>query len=252
MRFAEQGKLHWSYGSGSSSEESVVPRNETIDVDQFALEITGRIRALSDASVPNVRTIRRDISMRIARAELQQVIALALRLSNEFGLRSVAYELVHHHKAALRSLDVGALEWFGRGIDGWKSVDAFALYLAGPAWREHQAPDSLISTWALSKDRWWRRASLVSTVALNNKARGGSGDSSRTIAVCRMLADDRDDMVVKGLSWALRELVRRDPDAVGQFLDESADILAARVKREVRNKLDTGLKNPSRYSRHLD
>jgi hypothetical protein len=36
------------------------------------------------------------------------------------------------------------------------------------------------------------------------------------------------------------------PDAVQQFLDQSSDVLAARVKREVRNKLITGLKNPGR------
>jgi 3-methyladenine DNA glycosylase AlkD len=69
---------------------------------------------------------------------------------------------------------------------------------------------------------------------------------ARTIEVCRMLAGDHDDMVVKALSWALRELVQHDPDAVQQFLDGYDDLLAARVKREVRNKLKTGLKNPPR------
>jgi 3-methyladenine DNA glycosylase AlkD len=66
--------------------------------------------------------------------------------------------------------------------------------------------------------------------------------------VCRLLIDDHDDMVVKALSWALRELVVHDPDAVSAFLSEHADVLAARVKREVRNKLTTGLKNPKRRS----
>jgi hypothetical protein len=42
----------------------------------------------------------------------------------------------------------------------------------------------------------------------------------------------------------LRELVAHDAPAVQQFLDRNADQLAARVKREVSNKLKTGLKNP--------
>ena len=53
-------------------------------------------------------------------------------------------------------------------------------------------------------------------------------------------------MVVKALSWALRALVVHDPDAVRGFLVEHDDVLAARVKREVNNKLETGLKNPRR------
>jgi 3-methyladenine DNA glycosylase AlkD len=51
-------------------------------------------------------------------------------------------------------------------------------------------------------------------------------------------------MVVKALSWALRELVVHDPDAVKVFLKEHEDVLASRVKYEVGNKLRTGLKNP--------
>jgi len=59
-----------------------------------------------------------------------------------------------------------------------------------------------------------------------------------------MLVEDQEDMVVKALSWALRELVVHDPDGVQKFLSTHEAVLAARVKREVRNKLETGLKNP--------
>ena len=73
---------------------------------------------------------------------------------------------------------------------------------------------------------------------------GGTGDAHRTLAICALLAGDRDDMVVKALSWALRELGARDPAAVREFLTAHESELAARVLREVRNKLDRGLKNP--------
>jgi 3-methyladenine DNA glycosylase AlkD len=53
-------------------------------------------------------------------------------------------------------------------------------------------------------------------------------------------------MVVKAMSWALRELVVHNPDAVREFLSEHEDTLAGRVKREVGNKLATGLKYPRR------
>jgi len=61
-----------------------------------------------------------------------------------------------------------------------------------------------------------------------------------------MLVHDADDMVVKALSWALRELAKRDPQAVSAFLTKHEAALAARVVREVRNKLTTGRKNPRR------
>ena len=70
----------------------------------------------------------------------------------------------------------------------------------------------------------------------------------RTLAVCRLLVADHEDMVAKAMSWALRELVVHDPEAVRGFLKEHAGTLAARVKREVQNKLNSGLKNPRKGS----
>ena len=160
--------------------------------------------------------------------------------------RWIAYELIRNHKAAFESVDDALLNEIGAGIDTWDSVDAFARTLAGPAWLQGLASDALICEWSLSNDLWWRRAALVCTVALNMRSHGGTGDTGRTLAICKTLAADHEDMVVKALSWALRELVWHDAAAVQAFLDTHADRLAARVKREVRNKLRTGLKTPRR------
>ena len=62
--------------------------------------------------------------------------------------------------------------------------------------------------------------------------------------MCEKLIDDRDDMVVKAMSWALRAPAVRDEKATRRFVDKHRERLAARVVREVGNKLRTGLKNP--------
>jgi 3-methyladenine DNA glycosylase AlkD len=136
----------------------------------------------------------------------------------------------------------------GRGLADWGSVDAFGRYISGPAWQRRVVSDELIRGWAASADRWWRRAAVVSTVPLNLRAAGGTGDPGRTLDICRRLVADRDDMVVKALSWALRELVVWDPGAVRGFVDAHRDELAARVRREVTNRLETGLKAGGRRS----
>ncbi|MCI0487747.1 MAG: DNA alkylation repair protein [Blastocatellia bacterium] len=227
---------------------TTLKQSESKEIEKLATEIDARLRALSNTNAESVRTLRREFSNRLSETGPQTIIELASRLLDWPGpeYRLVAYELVHHHRAALRSIGAKDLERLGWGIDSWGAVDTFACYLAGPAWRENQVTDNLIHRWARSTDRWWRRAALVSTVALNSKARGGAGDASRTLEVCRLLVGDKDDMVVKALSWALRELAKRDPEAARDFLAEYEIALAARVVREVRNKLSTGLKNPRR------
>jgi 3-methyladenine DNA glycosylase AlkD len=216
---------------------------------ELAREIVDRLASLEPCNVPNVRRLRREYSKRIASHPAASVIELALNLLKTPRIfpRFVAYELVQHHREAAAKLNTSQLESLGKGIDSWGAVDTFACYLSGPAWREGQVPDSLIKKWAHSKDRWRRRAAVVSTVALNNNARGGTGDTKRTLSVCRLVIDDRDDMIVKALSWALRELSKKAPNAVETFISENETLLAPRVLREVRNKLKTGLKNPKVY-----
>ena len=224
-----------------------MPPTDSIEsADKLASEIAARVRGLPSLKTDRVRAVRREFSKRLSKASPQHVIQVAQRLLDDRAsdYRFVAYELVRHHRAALASLGEKELERFGRGIDSWGAVDMFACYLAGPAWRENQISEGVIRRWAGSKDRWWRRAALVSTVPLNSRAHGGTGDAARTLEVCRRLVGDRDDMVVKAMSWALRELSKRDPKAVSQFLEELQNVVAARVIREVGNKLSTGLKNP--------
>jgi 3-methyladenine DNA glycosylase AlkD len=134
------------------------------------------------------------------------------------------------------------LRRLGAQLDSWGAVDTFACYVAGPAWRAEQISDAEVARWARSPNRWWRRAALVSTVPLNVKAQGGTGDARRTRTICRILVDDRDEMVVKAMSWALRSLAAPDPAAVAAFVDDYRGRLAPRVLREVRNKLTTGRK----------
>jgi 3-methyladenine DNA glycosylase AlkD len=130
-------------------------------------------------------------------------------------------------------------------MSAWSEVDCFGCFVAGVAWRSGRLSDREMLRFASSEDRWRRRAALVATVPLNAKSSGAtsaSGAARRTLAICTRLLEDRDEMVVKALSWALRELAKRDPHAVRAYLSTHDGRLAARVRREVTNKLTTGLK----------
>ncbi len=204
------------------------------------------LRRLAGATnVARMRQVRREISREVGGEARAPILKLAVALI-ESGLaaRFVAYELIEHHPSARDGLTAAEVERLAAGMADWASVDCFGCCISGPAWREGRISDRVIERWAASQDRWRRRAALVSTVPLNLRARGGKGDAVRTLAMCELLLDDRDDMVVKALSWALRSLAVRDAKAVRVFLAKHEGRLAARVLREVRNKLSTGLKNP--------
>jgi 3-methyladenine DNA glycosylase AlkD len=209
-----------------------------------AATIRADLRRAAPHSVPEWRKLRRAWSKDLGSHTAGEVIRLATELidAGPWG-RLTAYELVAYHPGAMAALTPASIRRLGKGVADWGSVDTFACYLAGPAWREGRLPTRQVHAWLRSSDRWLRRTAVVCTVALNVRARGGRGDAARTLAVCRKVVGDRDDMVVKALSWALRSLVEWDRAAVSGFLAEHAGALAGRVKREVGTKLRTGRKS---------
>src|SRR5664279_2198763 len=151
------------------------------DADQLAREINSQLVALSSRTAEGMRAVRRQYSPRLALATSAFVIRLALRLLGQSDplCRYLAYELISHHRSAFESLGPDQLLKLGQGLDSWSTVDSFAYFLSGPTWREGRLPDAVVRDWTQSTDRWWRRAALVSTVALSR--RGSLDDARRTV-----------------------------------------------------------------------
>jgi 3-methyladenine DNA glycosylase AlkD len=222
------------------------------DIVALVEKIEIRVQCLPVRNTPALRALRREYSKRLEIMPANDVVKIASALiANRRVPRFIGDELITSRPDALATLDRAQLEQLGSTISSWDQVDCFACYLSGPAWREGYIDDQAIEEWARSKNCWWRRAALVSSVPLNVKARGGQGDAPRTLRVCKLLVDDRDEMVVKALSWALRALVERDPEAVRRFVEENEVQLPAVVRREVRHKLVTGRKTPTPLLRKL-
>jgi 3-methyladenine DNA glycosylase AlkD len=213
-----------------------------------AAQIAAEIAALPRRDTASVRAVRKRWSKALRTSSAENVLATAETFetgADQTG-KWIAYELIRFHSAALAGVGAAQLDGFAARARSWYAVDALGTILTGPLWARGRLSDAQVEAWSRSDNRWLRRSSLVATVGLNALSSGGPGDAARTLPICRRLAADRDDMVVKALSWALRVLSQRDRPAVEAFLAEMDAILPARAKREVRHKLATGLKTPKK------
>lgn len=195
--------------------------------------------------VPNQRKVIEEWRNILLPFTKKKWIELAIELVNTDILecQQVAFEFLWKNKKALQALTPEQIFALGKTLDNWVSVDMYCLCITGYSWRTGILEDSVIENWAKDESRWIRRTGLVSTVPLNLRSRGGKGDVERTLRICKLLVSDFDDMIVKAMSWALRELSKSDKQAVIQFLEENQEKLHSRVKREVETKLRTGKKN---------
>lgn len=212
-----------------------------------AAAIRAEVAGLPKRDTPHMRALRKGWSARLKAVSAGEVIAVAQALEGEARQEGkwVAYELIRHHRGAFDAVSEAEIGDFATRIESWYATDAFGTILSGPLWAKGRVSDALIDGWSRHPQMWFRRTSLVSTVGLNASLKGG-GDPGRTLPICLRLAGDRDDMIEKAVSWALRYLSQNDRDAVVAFMAEHGDKFAARVKREVRHKLTTGRKNPGK------
>lgn len=196
-------------------------------------------------TVPNVKVVLKELKKKTKSLKTQEKLDLIRRLIDEdvFELQQLAFEYLQSEKNLYKSLSEEFIESIEKNLDNWISVDYFGAIVVGSAWRENIIGTEKVKNYLKSDDFWIRRIAVVATISLNQKARGGLGDSNRTLEICKLVVDDHQEMIVKALSWALRELAKIDKIPVIQFVKENENRLHKKVLREVKNKIETGLKN---------
>ncbi|HTD17491.1 MAG TPA: DNA alkylation repair protein [Chthoniobacterales bacterium] len=200
-----------------------------ITAKEVVAEVEKEILSARSSTVPVLRAIRKTISRKINLLDRQIVIEAALALiSRKRVHRFIPYEIVQNHPGAMEGISWAEIEQLGEGMASWSEVDSFGCFVSGPAWAAERIRDAKVKGWAKSFDRWHRRAALVSTLALND-CPVARDSTKRTLEICRMLISDRDDMVVKAMSWALRRLGTVDPEASRNFINQHKEQLASRI-----------------------
>lgn len=202
--------------------------------------------ALKVAGMPGVeeKRIVKELIQKCKGLTSQEKIEIAKELSDSGILECfmIACDFLRTDKKLLKDAGKADIRYFNKGLDNWASVDCYGVYVNGNAWRLGILEDEDIIDLIRDKDYWQRRLGVVSTIPLNQKAHGGQGDPVRTLMICKMVKDDYQDMVVKAVSWALRELAKREPETVKEFLLKHESVLHKRILREVRNKIFYGKK----------
>jgi 3-methyladenine DNA glycosylase AlkD len=100
-----------------------------------------------------------------------------------------------------------------RRINNWDLVDSSAEHIVGAfLWDKSRGP---LRRLAKSADLWERRIAVLATFYFIKR-----GEAGETLALARTMLSDREDLIHKAVGWMLREVGKRDPEALEQFLKE--------------------------------
>ena len=101
---------------------------------------------------------------------------------------------------------------------GWSHVDDFCIAVLQPLLLAYRAETlALLDCWNRSPNRWRRRASVVAFV----RKIGESGEfTEEALRLCEALVGDPEDLVRKGVGWALKDVMRGDRERVVAYVKE--------------------------------
>jgi 3-methyladenine DNA glycosylase AlkD len=100
----------------------------------------------------------------------------------------------------------------------WSHVDHFCIEVLKPLlWKYREEVLDFLQNWNRSPNRFKRRASVV---AFARKV-GASGEFTEDVLrLCEALVRDEEDIVRKGVGWALKDNLRSAPDRVLPYIGD--------------------------------
>ena len=102
-------------------------------------------------------------------------------------------------------------------INNWDLVDLASYKVVGSYLFDFEKPRTVLYKLARSKNTWERRTSIVATLYFI-----GKGDLADTFKIAQLLIKDDQDLVHKGMGWALRYAGQKDRKQLLSFLDKNA------------------------------
>lgn len=110
------------------------------------------------------------------------------------------------------------LDAFVRCLHGWSKIDSYT----GSLLREvlGRYPDELLALvrqWNRDPDMWLRRASVV---LFTRKVAKSGLHTDFALEMCHNLRFDREDLVLKGVGWSLKDMMRHDKARIFAYVQQ--------------------------------
>jgi len=182
-------------------------------------------------SVPAVSEVAREVARRRPPLGREELLALveALWQGTVYERRRAAVGLLELCTDRLQPSDLGTIERLIRESRTWALVDELAAVVVGALLKRSPEVGVALDRWAVDRDFWIRRSSLL---ALLIPLRKGGGDFERFARYADPMLEEKEFFIRKAIGWVLRETAKRRPDMVYEWLRPRAGRASGVTLRE--------------------
>lgn len=154
----------------------------------------------------------------LTRAELVSYVD-ALFATDGFDLRSLAIALLERAWKLLAATDLPWLVELARASPYWAHVDFLVTKVIDPILERERNIAPWVTAWAIDSDFWVRRVALLAQL---RSLRRGGGDFALFAQIAAPMLREREFFIRKAIGWVLREVSKKRPALVRDFLLEHA------------------------------
>jgi 3-methyladenine DNA glycosylase AlkD len=162
-------------------------------------------------------------------APLLRAIVDALFATDWFDLRTLAIALLERKRALLVAGDERWLVELVRKGACWGHVDYIATQVIDPLVARHPRLLAKTRAWAKDEDFWVRRTALLAQLG---PLRRGAGDFALFAAIAAPMLEEKEFFIRKAIGWVLREVSKKRPALVRDFLREHGARASGLTRRE--------------------
>ena len=160
-----------------------------------------------------------------------------------FELRAATVELLDVKGALLLPDDIALVEKLIRASRTWALVDTLAAHVAGSLVERFPQLAETLDAWAEDGDLWVRRAAML---ALLVPLRRGGGDFERFVRYADAMLEEREFFIRKAIGWVLREVSKKRPALVAEWLGPRMQRASGVTLREALKYLPPDSRRPPR------
>lgn len=169
------------------------------------------------ARVPLVRSTTKAALRAHPPVERSDLVTLAERLwdGGVYDLRLAAIDALRARIELLEAEDMQTLERFVREAQTWALLDTLSISVLAPLVERYPELVATLDRWAEDEDFWVRRQAMLSLLPA---LRGGGGDFERFAGYADAMLDEREFFIRKAIGWVLREVSKKRPAIVAEWL----------------------------------
>lgn len=199
------------------------------------------VKGASRLATPVVRAISSETFAYVREYDKARIFDLCETLlsSRSADERTIAFDWAYRCGKSFEEADFVRFEgWLRDYVTDWGGCDDFCTHALGRLIYQYPATLPRVMAWTSASNRWFRRASAV---ALIYGIRKGAFFNA-AFAVADALLADGDDMVQKGYGWTLKEVSKRAPLPVFDYVIARRQTMPRTALRYAIEKLEPSLR----------